>query len=189
MSNSRVKQLAWIGILGSLIMIGFAINAFMAPPQIGDKIVNPVLFQIKNILEIVSFVGYALICFAFYGSGAAGQGWLPITSLVLAASGAVTASVINIANAIAVQNVPTPDWSNIFLFGLILLAPLFLGIGALHTRIILMWQALYPIIVVGIVSLAVWIILGDSLGPSIPAMVQAFTWIGFAVITMSVKSK
>ena len=188
-TSNRIKPLAWAGILGGTIMIMFAINGFIAPPQIGDKIVNPLLFQIKNVLEIVSFVGYALICFAFYESGAAGRGWLPKISLILAALGAITASVINIANAIAVQNVPTPDWSNILVFGLILLAPLFLGIGALRVQVVSLWQALYPIIVVGIVSLATWIILGDSLGPSIPAMVQAFAWIGFAFIAMSVKSK
>jgi len=141
-STNLVRSLAWMGIFGGAIMIIFSINAFIALPQMGDKIVNPILFQIQNILEIISFVGYASICFAFYESGAAGRGWLPKTSLILAALGAITASVINIANAIAIQNVPTPDWSNIFLFGLILLAPLFLGIGALCARVVPRWQAL-----------------------------------------------
>jgi len=186
-NNKRVSQFAWMGIIGGIIMIGFGINGFIAPPQIGDKVVNPSLFQIKNILEIISFVGYALICIAFYMTGATGNGWLPKIAIVLAILGAITASVINIANALAVQNVSTPDWSNIFLFGLILLAPLFLGISALLKRTIPVWQRLYPIFVVGIMSLAVWIILGDTFGPSIPAIVQALSWIGFAFIAMSVQ--
>jgi hypothetical protein len=178
-----------MGIFGATIMIGFALNAFVAPPQIGDRIVNPLLFQIKNVLEIVSFVGYASICFAFVASGAASQNWLSKTALILAVLGGITASLINIANAIAVQNVPTPDWSNLLIFGLILLAPLLLGISALRTKVIPNWQAFYPILIVGIASLAVWILLGDTLGPSIPAMVQAFAWIGFALLAMSVKPR
>jgi len=183
--SHRIRQFAWAGIIGGLIMVGFGINGFISPPQIGDKVVNPSLFQIKNILEIFSFVGYALICIAFYATGATGNNWLAKIAIVLPVLGAITASVINIANAIAIQNVPTPDWSNILLFGLILLSPLFLGASALTKRIIPTWQALYPIFVVGIASLATWIIIGDSMGPSIPAIVQALTWIGFAFIATS----
>jgi hypothetical protein len=49
-----------------------------------------------------------------------------------------------------------------------------------------LWQALYPIVIVGIVPIAVWIIFGDA-SPSMPAIVQAFAWIGFALLAMAVK--
>ena len=55
--TNHIKTFAWIGIVGAIIMIGFGINALVAPPQIGDKVVNPMLFQVKNILEIFSFIG------------------------------------------------------------------------------------------------------------------------------------
>jgi hypothetical protein len=186
--TNTIKTFAWIGIVGAIIMIGFGINALVAPPQIGDKVVNPMLFQVKNILEIFSFIGYAMICFAFYQSGAVGRGWLAKIAIGLALLGAITASVINVANAIAIQNVNTPDWANIFLFGLVLLAPVLLGISALRTRIVLVWQALYPILIVGVLSIVIWILFGDA-NPSFPAMVQAFTWIGFALLAIAVKPK
>ena len=184
MQASRVKPLAWAGIVGSLVMIVFGVIALIAPPQVGDRVVNAPLFQIKSILEILAFVGWALICLAFYQGGSAGGGWLAKIALVLAALGAIAASVINIANAIAIQNVTTPDWANILLFGLVLVAPVLLGIGALRARRIVTWQALYPIIFVGIVPLAVWIFAGDA-GPSLPAIVQAVAWVGFALLAMA----
>jgi hypothetical protein len=186
--TNHIKTFAWIGIVGAIIMIGFGINALVAPPQIGDKVVNPMLFQVKNILEIFSFIGYAMICFAFYQSGAVGRGWLAKIAIGLALLGAITASVINVANAIAIQNVNTPDWANIFLFGLVLLAPVLLGISALRTRIVLVWQALYPILIVGVLSIVIWILFGGA-NPSFPAMVQAFAWIGFALLAIAVKPK
>jgi hypothetical protein len=186
MNPSRIKPLAWAGISGSLVMIVFGILALVAPPQVGNKVVNPVLFQIKNILEILAFAGWAMICFAFYQSGAAGRGWLAKFALVLAGLGAITASVNNVANALAIQNVNVPDWASILLFGLALVAPVLLGIGALRVRMVFPWQALYPIIIVGIMPIAVWIIFGAA-SPSIPAIVQAIAWIGFALNAMVVK--
>ena len=185
---NRIKIFAWVGIIGAIVMIVFGSNALIAPPQIGNRVVNPGLFQVKNILEIIGFVGYAMICFAFYRKGAAGHGWLAKIGLGFALLGAITASVINIANAIAIQNVDTPDWANIFLFGLVLLAPVLLGIGALRTRMIVLWQALYPILIVGFLAITIWIIVGDA-NPSIPAIFQAFAWIGFALIAIKVKPK
>ena len=184
--ESQIKTFAWIGIVGAIIMIGFGINALVAPPQIGNKVVNPVLFQFKNILEVISFLGYALICFAYYQSGAAGRGWLPKIALGLAFLGAITASIINIANAVAIQNVETPDWANIFMFGLVLLAPVLLGISALRTKIVVTWQGLYLIFIVGVLSIIIWIFFGDE-NPSVPAVVQAFAWIGFALLAKAVK--
>ena len=127
-----------------------------------------------------------MICFAFYQSGAVGRGWLAKIAIGLALLGAITASVINVANAIAIQNVNTPDWANIFLFGLVLLAPVLLGISALRTRMVLVWQALYPILIVGVLSIVIWILFGDA-NPSFPAIVQAFAWIGFALLAIAVK--
>jgi hypothetical protein len=184
MNASRIKPLAWAGISGSAVMTVFGVIALVSPPQIGNKVVNPVLFQIKNILEILAFAGWALICFAFHQSGAAGRGWLVKIALALAVLGAITASVINVANAIAIQNVNTPDWTSILLFGQVLIAPVLLGISALRVRMVSLWQALYPIIV-GIVPIAIWIIIGDA-RPSFPAIVQAFAWIGFALLAMAV---
>jgi hypothetical protein len=184
--ENQINTFAWIGILGAIIMIGFGINAFVAPPQIGDKVVNPVLFQIKNLLEVISFLGYGLICLAFFQSGAAGRGWLAKIALGLAFLGAITAAIINVANAVAIQNVAVPDWANLFLFGLVLLAPVLLGISALRTHRILAWQGLYLIFGVGILSIVVWILFGDG-RPSIPAIVQALAWIGFALIARTVR--
>ena len=186
MKASRIKALAWAGISGSVVMIVFGVIALVSPPQVGNKVVNPVLFQIKNILEILAFAGWALICLAFYQSGAAGRGWLAKIALVLALLGAITASVINVANAIAIQNVNAPDWASILLFGLALVAPVLLGIGALRRRMVPLWKAFYPIVIVGIVPIAVWIIFGDA-SPSMPAIVQSFAWIGFALLAMAVK--
>jgi hypothetical protein len=182
----RIKTWTRAGIFGSVVMIVFGVIALVSPPQVGDTVVNPTLFQIKNILEILAFAGWALICFAFYQSGAAGRGWLAKIALVLAVLGALTASVNNIANAIAIQNVSVPDWASVLLFGLVLVAPVFLGIGALRLKMVPLRQALYPIVIVGIVPIAVWIILGDA-GPSLPAIVQSFAWIGFALLAMAVK--
>jgi hypothetical protein len=188
MNAGRIKSLAVAGIIGSAVMIVFGVIALVAPPQIGNKVVNPVLFQIKNILEILAFVGWALICFAFYQTGAAGGGWLAKIALALAVFGAITASAINIANAIAIQFVNTPDWTSILLFGQVLAAPVLLGVGALRVRMVSLWQALYPIIIVGIVPIALWVIFGDA-NPSLPAIVQALAWIGFGWLAMAVKSK
>ncbi len=188
MNASRIKPLAWAGISGSAVMTVFGVIALVAPPQIGNKVVNPELFQIKNILEIITFAGWALICFAFYQSGAAGRGWLAKIALALAVLGAITASIYNIANAIAIQNVNMPDWASFLLFGLALVAPVLLGIGALRVRMVSLWQALYPIFIVGMMPIAVWVIFGDA-SPSIPAIVQAFAWIGFALLVMEVKPR
>ena len=184
MQTSRVQRLAWAGIFGSVMMTVFGVIALLAPPQVGNKVVNPDLFQIKNILEILAFVGWALICLAFYEGGSAGRGWLAKIALVLAVLGAITASVINVANAIAIQNVNAPDWSSILLFGLALVAPVLLGLAALRVRRIATWKALYPIILVGIVPLVVWVVSGDA-NPSLPAIIQAFAWIGFALLTIA----
>jgi hypothetical protein len=187
-TTSRIKPLAWAGISGSAVMIVFGVIALVSPPQIGNRVVNPVLFQIKNILEILAFAGWALICFVFYQTGAPGSGWLAKIALALAVLGAITASAINIANAIAIQFVNTPDWTSILLFGQALVAPVLLGIGALRVRMVSLWQALYPIIIVGSVPIALWVIFGDA-SPSFPAIVQAFAWIGFALLAMAVKPR
>jgi hypothetical protein len=187
-TTSLIKPLAWAGIFGSAVMIVFGVIALVAPPQIGNRVVNPVLFQIKNILEILAFAGWALICFVFYQTRAPGSGWLAKIALALAVLGAITASAINIANAIAIQFVNTPNWTSILLFGQALVAPVLLGIGALRVRMVSLWQALYPIIIVGIVPIALWVIFGDA-NPSFPAIVQAFAWIGFALLAMAVKPR
>jgi hypothetical protein len=83
MNASRTKSLTWAGIFGSAVMIVFGVIALVSPPQIGNKVVKPGLFQIKNILEILAFAGWALICFSFYQSGAAGRGWLAKIALAV----------------------------------------------------------------------------------------------------------
>ena len=181
---SLIKPLIWTGIIGTIILIAFGINALVAPPQIGDTVVNPVLFQVKNVLEIIGFMGYALICLAFYLSGVVKQDWLAKIAVALAFAGGITASVVNVFNAIAIHDVATPDWTNLLMFGLLLIAPVLLGVNAVRMRKIVMWQSLYPIFVVGILSIAIWIVFGDS-GPSFPSIFQALAWIGFALITNS----
>lgn len=183
-----VKPLAWAGIFGAAILIVFAVIEIVSPSQAGNKVINPGLFQIENIFEIFGFAGWVLICFAFYQSGASGRGWLAKIALAIAVLGGITACVSSVINAIAIQNVEGPDWTNILLFGLVLFAPVLLGIGALRVRIVSLWQALYPIVVVGIVSVAFWGIFGDA-NPTIPVIVQGFAWIGFAVLAMAVKPK
>lgn len=182
---SLVKPLAWGGIFGAAVFMLFALIEQVSPSQAGNKIINPALFQIENILEILGFVGWVLICFAFYQSGAAGKGWLAKIALLLAALGAATASVNSIVNAATIQNVEAPDWTSILLFGLVLFAPVLLGICALRTRMISRPRALYPILVVGIVGVVAWVVFGD-INPIIPVFIQGFVWIGFAVLAMSV---
>ena len=181
---SLVKSLIWVGVIGAIILIAFGINALVAPPQIGDTVVNPVLFQVKNVLEIIGFMGYAMICLAFYLSGVVKQDWLAKFAIILAFAGGITASVVNVFNAIAIHDVTTPDWVNLLMFGLLLLAPVLLGINTIRMRKIVLWQSLYPIFVVGILSIAIWIVFGDA-GPSFPSIFQALAWIGFALITNS----
>lgn len=181
-----VKLLAWLGIIFAGVAIGLAVIELVSPSQIGNKIVNPLLFQIENVLFPLSFLGWVLICFAFYLSGATKRGWLPRTALALAILGAIVGSFQSLVSAVTIRNVDLPDWAGIIQFGLVLFSPILLGIAALRTRTISLWQALYPIIIVAIVSIAFWGIFAET-NPSVPIMVQAVAWIGFGILAMAVK--
>lgn len=183
---SRIRTMTRAGIAGSVLMIVFGLIALVSPPQIGNQIVRPGLYRIKNLLEVAAFAGWALICLAYYETGAAARGWLAKIALVLATLGAITASVSNVVNAIALQDVGLPDWANLILFGLVFAAPVLLGIGAIRVRMLPPWDALYPIVIVGIVPMAVWIVVGDG-SPSFPAIVQSLAWIGFALLAMAIR--
>jgi hypothetical protein len=181
-----VKPLAWIGMLCAAVAIGLAVIELVSPPQIGNKIINPSLFQIENALFPIVFFGWVIICFAFYLSGATGSGPLPRIALGLAIAGAFVSSYQNVGSAITLGNFELPDWAGIIQLVFVLAAPLLLGIAALRTRMIPPWQAFYPIIVVAIVSLVFWGIFADS-SPSIAITAQALAWIGFGLLAMSVE--
>ena len=180
-----VKPLAWIGILCAATAMGAAVIELVSPPQIGKQIVNPSLFQIENAVFPIVFIGWVLICSAFYTSGATGSGWLPRIALGLAMAGAIVSASQNVGSAISIGNFEIPDWAGIIQLGS-LAAPLLLGIAALRHRMVPPWQALYPIVVVTILSLVFWGIFAES-SPSIPITVQALAWIGFGMIALAAK--
>ena len=179
-----VKPVAWVGMLCAAVAIGLAAIELVSPTQVGNKIVNPSLFQIENTLFPIVFFGWVLICFAFYFSGAAGSGWLPRIALGLAIAGAIVSSFQSVSSAITIGNFEIPDWASIIQFGLVLAAPLLLGIAALRQRMVPLWQAAYPIVVVAIVSLVFWGIFAEA-SPSIPITVQSLAWIGFGMIALA----
>ena len=183
--RDHVKWLALAGIIGSALFAVSGVWEMVSPATSasGNQILDPAHFQIGSIMVALGYVGLLATALAFYLDGATGSGWLGKIAIGIMTVGVLAAFGDQINRIITAQETQNAPWQIILFMSAVFIAPVLLGVAALRGKVIPLWMALYPIVMVAVVPLALWMfgsIIG--IGSDLVIFLQGLLWLGFALI-------
>lgn len=181
--SDLIKGLALAGIVGSALFAASGVWSMISPTTSadGNQILQPTQFQITGGMLVLAYAGWLATALAFYLRGAMGSGWLGKIAVAMMAVGLPLIIADQITRIMTVQNTDLAPWQGIAFVGAIFIAPILLGVAALRAKVIPLWMALYPILMVAVVPFALWG-LSNIFGAGLVIFLQGLLWLGFAVI-------
>ena len=171
------------GIIGSALFAATGVWEMISPASSADgsQILDSTHFRIAGIMMVLAYLGWLAIALAFYVRGAMGSGWLGKMALVIMAVGVVAAVADQISRFLAVQETQLAPWRIILFIAAVFVAPILLGVAAWRARVISLWKAPYPIVMVAVMPFVLWALSG-VIGPGLVVLLQGLLWLGFAAI-------
>jgi hypothetical protein len=181
--SSLIRWLALTGIIGSTLFAASGVWEMISPASSADgsQVLDSTHFRIAGSMMVLAYLGWLAIALAFYWWGATGGGWLGKIALVIMAVGVVAAVADQISRVLAVQETQAAPWQVILFIGAVFVAPILLGVAAWRARVVPLWTALYPLVMVAVVPLALWALSG-VIGPGLVILLQGLLWLGFSAI-------